>query len=102
MDEPTALALEKLTGTSIPSDESPEDKRKAIDELVDWLRNNEIPADVDGPTVHALANLTGQQLVGTTRKNKQKWFADSVEWLRSNPVNSTDVDEPTALLLWRN
>jgi hypothetical protein len=33
-------------------------KKKAIDDAMNWLRNNDQPADVDDPTAQGLANPT--------------------------------------------
>ena len=67
--------------------------------MVDWLRNNEIPDDIDEPTALALANLTGQPLLGATPREREIIVDDSMEWLRNNSVNPDALDEPKALAL---
>jgi hypothetical protein len=40
-------------------------KKKAIDDAMNWLRNNDPnPADVDDPTAQGLANLAGLPMPG--------------------------------------
>jgi hypothetical protein len=44
---------------------TPTQKKKAIDDAMNWLRNNDPnPADVDDPTAQGLANLAGLPMPG--------------------------------------
>jgi hypothetical protein len=51
----TSLAKTMPKGTRRNQTQS----KKAIDDAMNWLRNNDQPADVDDPTAQGLANLAG-------------------------------------------
>merc|ERR1712154_317650 len=82
-----------------------EEKKKAIEESLEWLRNNDLDVeDVDGPTVKTLSKLAGIPLPRKlTDKNKKKTMDNAVNWLRNaesedlQPIDNGDLECLTKL-----
>merc|ERR1711933_653497 len=86
VDDPTLKSLTQLAGMNMPIGAlTPEEERKkAIEESLDWLRNNDPEVDdVDGPTTRSFAKLAGIPLPKKlTPKSKKKTMESAIEWLR--------------------
>merc|ERR1712048_19722 len=102
VDDPTAVAFTKLAG--IPYDGVPlspdEKKGKAMQEALNWIRNNDplVDNDPDDELVSALSKITGAPMPKKmTPKNKKKFVDDCIDWLRQNDPGRLDtVNDPTA------
>merc|ERR1711935_1317678 len=91
-------ALTKIAGVSMPKGVSKDGKNKAIEESLEWLRNNDVEVDdVDGPTVKALSKLAGIPMPKKlTPENKKKTIDTALEWLRNADAEDLPhVDSPT-------
>jgi hypothetical protein len=73
---------------------TPTQKKKAIDDAMNWLRNNDPnPADGDDPTAHGEPCYT---MPGRLSPEERPGVVeDSVNWLRNNDVKPEDVNEPS-------
>jgi hypothetical protein len=89
--------LTNLTSNPLPGGPTPkEDRIKAMEDSVDWLRKNTPEMDVDEPTLEALSNLTGlPPPKKRTPEEKKKFVEDSMDWLRKNEPDLEDVDDST-------
>ena len=96
VDNPTLESLTNLTGVPMPGI-SAEGKARALDEALDWLRNNDPDVNkVDEPGLNKLSNLGGIPMPKKlTPEAKQKTLDDVLDWIRSNDVTPGEVDEPT-------
>merc|ERR1712072_95549 len=73
-------------------------KLKAIEESLEWIRNNEVDIhEVDSPTVKSLSKLAGIAMPKKlTPENKKKTVENAIEWLRNaEPEDLLHVDNPT-------
>merc|ERR1712238_512986 len=102
VDDPTATEFTKLAGIDFEGRRlSPEEKKKkAMQDSLNWLRNNDPNIDKDPAPglVSALSKITGLALPKKlTAKKKKKFVEDSISWLRENDPGRLDtVDDPTA------
>jgi hypothetical protein len=71
-------------------------KKKAIDDAMNWLRNNDPGRRGRDPTAQGLANLAGAT---HARPSVSEEASGSVNWLRNNDVKPEDVNEPTLTVL---
>jgi hypothetical protein len=93
IDEPTLVALSKLSGLPIPQHIlTTEEKAEILEQAVDWIRNNEIPEDLDEPTVEILKNIPGLPLTKPILKpeDRSKVLNEALDWLRNNASDSDD------------
>jgi hypothetical protein len=76
---------------------TPHAKKKAIDDAMNWLRNNDPnPADVDDPTAQGLANLTGLPMPGRNLSRRRSGLR--IQLVAPATSSSQDVNEPTLQL----
>ena len=91
--------MAKLDGVPVPKKLTPEGKKKALSDSLDWLRGKDVaPAEVDEPTMNAPTNLAGVPMPQDTlspKEAKQKAIEESLKWLRNNDPVVDDVDGPT-------
>merc|ERR1711897_74512 len=93
--------LTKLAG--IPYKARPttktENKRKAMEDALNWIRNNDLRVDEEPKdnVMVALSKLTGAPMPKKMKsKQKKKFVEDSVAWLRENDPGRLDtVDDAT-------
>merc|ERR1712232_1058371 len=112
-------AITELAGNSMPKgDISGDDKALAVDEALDWIRQNELDLDsLDEPTLSLITDLAGmpkpkppaknklavgQQPSGqavaqrkTIAQDKAKELEDAMDWLRSNDIDPSNLDDNT-------
>merc|ERR1712021_114836 len=97
VDGPTVKALSKLAGIPMPKKLTPENKKKAIDTALEWLRNadaEDLPY-VDNPTLQSLTSLAGVPMPGIPELEKARALNEALDWLRNNDPDANDVDMPT-------
>ena len=65
-----------VAGISFPRGKLTKDKKqKALDDALDWLRNNNVSAeDLDDPTLQALANISGMPMPSRTNTSSKRVF----------------------------
>jgi hypothetical protein len=63
---------------------TPTQKKKAIDDAMNWLRNDPNPADVDDPTAKGWRTLLGYPCRPSVSGGEGPVVEDSVNWLRNN------------------
>merc|ERR1712048_1404135 len=77
-----------------------EKKRKAMEDALNWIRNNDpvIDNDPEEMLVSALSKITGApEPKKKTPKHKKKFIEDCIGWLRQNDPGRLDtVDDATA------
>merc|ERR1711933_570865 len=82
-------------GLAIVKDEQ---KAKAIEDSLSWLRNNDPELeDVDESTLVAFSKMAGIPLPKKlTPKNKKKTMESAIDWLRDTDSEELqNIDEPT-------
>merc|ERR1711981_1208867 len=75
-----------------------EEKLKAIEESLEWIRKNEVDThEVDSPTVKALSKLASIPMPKKlTPEKKKKTVDNAIEWLRNTEAEDLlHVDNPT-------
>merc|ERR1711897_108648 len=86
-----------------PKKLTPEAKKKALDDALNWLRGNDVTLnDVDEPTLNALLKAAGMSMPKAgllPEEEKEKAIEESLEWLRNNDLDMDDVDGPTVKTL---
>jgi hypothetical protein len=99
VNEPTLTALTNSGNTNAEGHIDSTQKKKAIDDAMNWLRNNDPnPADVDDPTAKGWRTLL-LPMPGRLSPEEKARVVDSVNWLRNNDVKPEDVNEPTLTAL---
>ena len=85
VDEPTLQPLAELTGVILPKKLTPENTKKALDNTVDFLRNNDVQEeDVDEHALASLTKVVGMPFPGGKASPRQKALDHALEWLRNN------------------
>merc|ERR1712019_274482 len=85
----------------MPSKLTSKSKKKAMEESMEWLRNNEPDLDeVDDEVLEVFTNMTGFSTPKkfTPKSNKQK-AKDAVEWIRNNEINIDDFPEESLIVM---
>merc|ERR1712238_545778 len=88
-------ALSKITGASMPERMIPKEKKKFVDDSVDWLRENDPGRldTVDDRTATAFTKLAGIGYDGpplSTNEIKSKAMEDALNWIRKNDPEVDD------------
>ena len=90
--ENTVEVFTNLTSVSAPRKMTAKGKKKAMEESVEWLQNNEADLEeISNETLQTFTNMTGvstpEKLNPKTNGQKAK---EAIEWLRNNDVKLED------------
>ncbi|CAB9504875.1 receptor kinase [Seminavis robusta] len=82
----------------MPKKDTPKDKKRFMEDSVDWLRKNTPDTSkLDEPTLDSLLQVPGAPMPSgvVPREDKKKGVEDVFDWLRKNGAPEEELDEAT-------
>merc|ERR1712241_577338 len=105
MGDDLVKALSKLSGVPVPKKMKRKEKKKFVEDSLDWLRENDPGRldTVDDPTVSSLMKLAGLPDLGSPLspdRKKGKAMQETLTWIRNNdPEVDDNPDEDLIMAL---